>query len=605
MFRALFLMLAALALPAAAQFPPPSLLRTHPEVTGERIAKAGIESMTVYVTNPTAGEVTVFDQSGVVRRIRVGNDPRFIAVGNGRFFVSNAGDGTVSVQTGEATVASVPAGGSGPLVADGDIAYMIRRQDGAILRIDRAALQATPLQTGAVAPVALALGGGKLFISDATGLIFVADISSGSSQPPMASARLPGRPGPVTYASRHAYVLTDNSEAPLVEVDPVTLATTRIAMPGHGRDPRAIAANGGAVFAGFGNELVIFDPAARTLLFIPTAAVVAIHAESIGGLTFVLDAANNLHVIDARTMRNHVVALPVRATDVTATFKLCRAYVAGEALALVNAPCSDFAPSGINAQGLWWVPAGAESGWGLNLAHQGNTVFGTWFTYDAAGNPLWLVMSNGVYGGHGTFEGALFQTTGPSFAAPSFDASRIGYRQVGTLRIDLGSVTHGRLTATIDGTTITKEIGKQQFAVPMPVCGTEMTPGAAPNYTDLWWASPPGSESGWGVNVQHQGDILFITWFTYDTDGRPLWLVGSDVRRTGNATYSGTLYRTAGPPVAASPWDPSRVQRIPTGSVTFDFRDAANGTFSYTVGTISGTKPITRQVFAAPQSACR
>ena len=34
----------------------------------------------------------------------------------------------------------------------------------------------------------------------------------------------------------------------------------------------------------------------------------------------------------------------------------------------------------INVQGLWWAaPAGAESGWGINFAHQGDIIFASWF----------------------------------------------------------------------------------------------------------------------------------------------------------------------------------------------------------------------------------
>ncbi|HET7260338.1 MAG TPA: S8 family peptidase, partial [Casimicrobiaceae bacterium] len=44
------------------------------------------------------------------------------------------------------------------------------------------------------------------------------------------------------------------------------------------------------------------------------------------------------------------------------------------------------------------------------------------------------------------------------------------------------------------------------------------------NYQGLWWASPAGSESGWGLNVAHQGNVIFATWFTYDASGKALWL---------------------------------------------------------------------------------
>ncbi|TMG87516.1 MAG: hypothetical protein E6H78_01000, partial [Betaproteobacteria bacterium] len=39
-----------------------------------------------------------------------------------------------------------------------------------------------------------------------------------------------------------------------------------------------------------------------------------------------------------------------------------------------------------NYEGLWWKsPAESESGWGINFAHQGDTIFATWFTYDLTG----------------------------------------------------------------------------------------------------------------------------------------------------------------------------------------------------------------------------
>ncbi|MGE5090318.1 MAG: S8 family peptidase, partial [Candidatus Levyibacteriota bacterium] len=47
---------------------------------------------------------------------------------------------------------------------------------------------------------------------------------------------------------------------------------------------------------------------------------------------------------------------------------------------------------------------------------------------------------------------------------------------------------------------------------------------AAPNYEGLWWAAPAGSESGWGINFAHQGDVIFATWFTYDATGKAWWL---------------------------------------------------------------------------------
>lgn len=75
--------------------------------------------------------------------------------------------------------------------------------------------------------------------------------------------------------------------------------------------------------------------------------------------------------------------------------------------------------------------------------------------------------------------------------------------------------------------------------------------------------------------------------------------------RTGNGTYSGTLYQAAGPPWNLQPWSPGRVSLMPVGTISFNFADLAFGTMAYTVGGITQSKPITRQVFGSPTTVCR
>jgi hypothetical protein len=41
------------------------------------------------------------------------------------------------------------------------------------------------------------------------------------------------------------------------------------------------------------------------------------------------------------------------------------------------------------------------------------------------------------------------------------------------------------------------------------------------------------------------------------------------------------------------------------GTASFAFSDAERGTFSYTVGAVTQSKPIVRQVFASPATVCR
>ena len=273
-------------------------------------------------------------------------------------------------------------------------------------------------------------------------------------------------------------------------------------------------------------------------------------------------------------------------------------------------------------QGLWWnSPAGSESGWGVNITHQGNTLFATWFTYDADGSGMWLVMPSGElmatmgmmgsYGyGYGemddalSYSGTLYRTTGPSFDSASFDPASVGATAVGRATLRFMDENNGTFSYTVNGISGSKPIMRQVFAQ-MPECALGGSAGAAPNFEDLWWKSPASSESGWGVNLTHQGDILFATWFTYDASGRGLWLVMPSGLKTGNNIYAGTLYRTTGPAFNASPWDPAQVTATAVGSATFSFTDANSGTFNATVGATSQSKSITRQVYSAPVTVCR
>lgn len=254
----------------------------------------------------------------------------------------------------------------------------------------------------------------------------------------------------------------------------------------------------------------------------------------------------------------------------------------------------------MNVQGLWWGGA-SESGWGLNLTQQGEIVFATWFTYDANGNGEWLVMSDGQHSGS-TYSGTLYRTTGPAYSDPAFDPSRVTRTPVGSMTLVFSDANNGTMSATLDGTTVTKAITRQVYG-PMPACTAGGDPSGTPNYQDLWWR-PNGVESGWGLNIADEGDTLFLTWFTYDVTGQGLWLVASDVTKQADGSYSGTLYQTTGPAFNTDPWNAAQVTRTAVGTVTVTFNDRNSGVFSYTVNGVSNSKPITREGFSAPPTVC-
>ena len=256
-------------------------------------------------------------------------------------------------------------------------------------------------------------------------------------------------------------------------------------------------------------------------------------------------------------------------------------------------------------EGIWWAaPAQSESGWGLNIAQQGDTLFATWFTYDTTGKAWWLAMTATRTAGTDTYTGTWFQTHGPPFSASPFDPAQVTRTAVGTGTLAFADANDGTFTYTVNGITQTKAITRQVFGN-VPTCRSGLLPdtAAATNYQDLWWAAPAGSESGWGLNLVEESNIIFATWFTYDVDGSPLWLAAT-ATSTGNGMYSGTLYRTTGPAFNATPFDPARVSATPVGTVTLTFATGDSATFSYTVNGTSQAKTITREIYSGLGTTC-
>lgn len=125
-----------------------------------------------------------------------------------------------------------------------------------------------------------------------------------------------------------------------------------------------------------------------------------------------------------------------------------------------------------------------------------------------------------------------------------------------------------------------------------------------PNYGGLWWNAPAGSQPGWGLSIEHQGDTLFAAWFTYGDDGAASWLVMPNGARTSDQTYQGDIYRTTGPVFSSVPWDATLVKSTKVGSGTLAFSSDRNGTFDYSIDGQAGTKTITREVFSSPVATC-
>jgi hypothetical protein len=135
-----------------------------------------------------------------------------------------------------------------------------------------------------------------------------------------------------------------------------------------------------------------------------------------------------------------------------------------------------------NYTDMWAVPDLAEPGWGINFTHQGDTIFVSWFIYDANGAPFWVsaTLTKTVAG---TYAGALDATTGPSFNSVPFDSSHLTHSNVGTATVTFADGNNGTFTYTLNGVSRTKALTRFVFVAPGTVCEVA---SAASGAEGLW-----------------------------------------------------------------------------------------------------------------------
>lgn len=218
-----------------------------------------------------------------------------------------------------------------------------------------------------------------------------------------------------------------------------------------------------------------------------------------------------------------------------------------------------------NYSDIWYNPN--ESGWGLTIADHNSQLFAVWFTYRQDGKSTWYVIPGGTFSNNRQrFQGDMYATTGPAYSAAAFDPSRVTATKVGTATIDFSSYAAATFTYSLAGVTQTKTIARQPFGNGSPVWGNDVT--------DIWWNA---AENGWGLTLAQHNNNIFGVWFTYDTDGQPLWAVMPGVTFSDGHTFTGTLYTTTGPYFASQPFDSSRVVVKQDGSATFSWTKSTTG----------------------------
>jgi hypothetical protein len=117
-------------------------------------------------------------------------------------------------------------------------------------------------------------------------------------------------------------------------------------------------------------------------------------------------------------------------------------------------------PQPIDATDLWFNPS--ESGWGLSVFHQGDTLFASLFVYGPDGQPKWYTASN-LAPGPFVFTGPLVESSGPWFGE-RFDSDDVGRRIVGSMTFTLAEAG-ATVTYIVDGVVVSKPVVRASLRV--------------------------------------------------------------------------------------------------------------------------------------------
>lgn len=260
------------------------------------------------------------------------------------------------------------------------------------------------------------------------------------------------------------------------------------------------------------------------------------------------------------------------------------------------------APDPVNLTAIWYDQS--EQGYGVNVVHQGSILFVAWYTYGSDGKILWL-LSAATRQADGRYVGPISSFNGQPFNQISNAQSWTTTATLGEARLAIGADGKLDFGYTVNGITQSKRLEKVSFVANPPSCTfTTASRASATNYTDIWWKD---NESGWGLSMIHQGDSIFIAWYTYGSDGKPMWVTGL-ASRQADGSYTGSLNRPAGGTPFNQINGPATTFPIPTvGSFRLSFIDGERGTFDYTLDNITQSKPISRFVFVGagtPVTVC-
>lgn len=240
----------------------------------------------------------------------------------------------------------------------------------------------------------------------------------------------------------------------------------------------------------------------------------------------------------------------------------------------------------------WFNPGRSGEGWMLEILPD-DRALAYWFTFDAEGNPRWLIGSGSIEGNRIEFP-ELIAASGARFGS-AFDAEDIEFETVGSARMvftgcqsgwyEYEAYDHHR---TVDFQALTTTWATH--------CGPPDIPTIIPDRALLSgsWYDP--AQPGQGLTVQWlSSESMLLVWFTYDAEGRPYWIIGQSEEGSTDPIVFPELLAIRGPAFGDA-FDPDDAEQLVWGQAELTLA-CEQGLFEYEAmleGFESGTLPLER-----------
>ena len=120
-------------------------------------------------------------------------------------------------------------------------------------------------------------------------------------------------------------------------------------------------------------------------------------------------------------------------------------------------------------------------------------------------------------------------------------------------------------------------------------CAVSRAASIPTDYTDTWWNS---AESGWGVQLIQQVDVIFATIYVYDLQSNPDWYAAT-LNPQPDGAWKGDLYATHGPWFGGS-FDSKAVTTRRVGDLALTFTGSNRGALVYSIDGVPVSRTVER-----------